>query len=93
MKITLTHNHIKSIEIDVTGATKDNLKQYVKKLQEYTKIESIYPWYISSDFNVVHTGSWLVNKDNNEVLKKLESEFAFIQNAINCHNGQRKDTI
>ena len=87
MKITLIHGKIKTIRIDVRNTTKANLKQYTKKLQEYTQIDSIYPWYITSNFSLIHTGSWFVNKDNKEVLDKLDSEFAFIQNAINCYYG------
>jgi len=87
VKITLTHSCVKTIEIDVKSATKDNLKKYAKELQKYTKGNSIYPWYIVGNFTLMHTDSWFVNEDNQEVLDKLDSEFGFIQNAINCYYG------
>ena len=87
MKITLIHGKIKTIRIDVRNTTKANLKQYTKKLQEYTQIGSIYPWYVTSNFSLVHTGSWFVDEHKKDVLTKLDNEYAFIQNAINCYYG------
>jgi len=85
MKITLMDTpDMTTITIDVKGCSKDNLKEYAKRLERYIHNGSIYPWYNCPEtpFVLIHTGSFVKSKTG-EPFKEAIPAFGFIQNAIN----------